>query len=54
MSTSPQYVSISEAATRLGVKPWDVVRLIETGRLETTQLVAVTSLDNLQKQGATR
>lgn len=38
------YVSITDAAQTLGVKPWDVVRLIDAQRVESIQLVSVESL----------
>lgn len=44
MSGAPHYVSINEAADDLGVKPWDVVRLIEAGQVASVQLVEVASL----------
>lgn len=40
----PGYVSINEAAARLGVKPWDIVRLIEADQINTVTLVEVASL----------
>lgn len=43
--TSPAgFVSIADAAALIGVKPWDVVRLIESGRVKSIQLVEVSSL----------
>ena len=37
-------LSIADAADRMGVKPWDVVRLIEAGSLPSVTLVPVASL----------
>lgn len=46
MST-PEYVSIAQAAERLNLKPWDMVRLIESGEVSSVQLVEVASLTRL-------
>lgn len=40
-------ISISEAAERIGRKPWDVVRLIEAGVLRHSVLVDESSLAEL-------
>lgn len=50
MSGAPQYVSINEAASVLGVKPWEVVRLIESGHVASVSLVDAASL-NAYKEG---
>lgn len=42
-------ISISEAATRLGRKPWEVVRLIDTGLLKQVVLVDEASVAELEK-----
>ena len=38
------YLTIADAADNLGVKPWDVVRLIEAGRLATVTLIPAQAL----------
>lgn len=45
-----QLISISEAATRLGQKPGDVVRLIDEGEVRSVVLVDADSLPNVQEQ----
>jgi hypothetical protein len=47
--TVPELISISEAAERLGVKPWEVVRLIEAGQLKRVVLVVADSLNDYQE-----
>lgn len=46
----PRYVSINDAAELLGVKPWEVVRLIEQGRVIAVELVDVSSLNAYRKE----
>lgn len=43
--TFQQAISVAEAAQRLGVKPWDVMRLIESGALVARVVVDPASLD---------
>lgn len=43
-------ISISEAAARLGRKPWEIVRLIDTGLLKQVVLVDEASVAELEKQ----
>lgn len=45
----PELISIAEAASRIGVKPWDVVRLLEAGVLRQVVLVDVASLTEFQE-----
>lgn len=45
----PDLISISEAAERLGTKPWEVVRLIEAGLLRQVVLVETDSLTEYQE-----
>lgn len=40
----PGYVSINDAAAELGVKPWDVVRLLEAYEVKSVTLVELASL----------
>lgn len=42
-------ISISEAAERIGAKPFDVVRLIDAGLLRHTVLVDESSLAELEE-----
>lgn len=42
------HISINEAASRLGVKPWEVVRRIDAGELRHVVLVDETSLTEEQ------
>jgi hypothetical protein len=46
------YVSIAEAARILGLRPWDVVRLIKSAQIETVELVEVASLHKWRKAAA--
>lgn len=39
------HLPITEAAKRLGVKPWEVVRLIEEHELDEVRMVDAASLD---------
>ena len=39
-----RFTSIAEAADRFGLKPWEVVRLIESRRVEVVELVDTESL----------
>lgn len=50
MTASPPFLSIHEAAERLGVKPWDVVRLIRSGDLVSVELVDVESLSRYEQE----
>lgn len=45
----PELISISEAASRLDVEPWDVVRLIDAGLLRRVVLVDAASLREHQE-----
>ena len=45
----PELISISEAAARIGVKPWDVQRLIDDGALRQVVLVDASSLAEYQE-----
>lgn len=50
MALAPKhYVSINEAAAALGVKPWEVVRLIEAGQIQTVELVDAASLAQVKE-----
>ncbi len=44
------HVSIDEAAAQLGVKPYDVVRLIRQQQLESVELVSVSSLQAYRQE----
>lgn len=44
------HLSINEAAVRLGVKPWEVCRLIERGELDAVQLVEAESVDAYEER----
>jgi hypothetical protein len=48
--TSPKYLSVNDAAAQLGVKPQEVVRLIEHGEVQAVTLVDAASLDELQER----
>lgn len=37
-------LTIAQAADKLGVRPWDVMRLIESGRMPTVTLVPAAAL----------
>lgn len=43
------FLTIADAADQLGAKPWDVVRLIESGQLATVTLIPVTALPNTRE-----
>ena len=43
------YVTLADAADMLGVKPWDVVRLIADDRLAAVQLVDIESIRRHQE-----
>lgn len=45
-----ELISISEAASRLGTKPWEVERLLAAGRLQEVVLVDADSLREYQEQ----
>ena len=38
------YLTIADAADKLAVKPWEVVRLIEAGRVPTVTLIPADAL----------
>lgn len=44
VETPKGYLTIEQAAKRLGLKPWDVVRLINSGELRTVTLIDASSL----------
>lgn len=44
-----ELISIAEAAKRLGVKPWDVVRLMNAGQLRQVVLIDTASLTEYQE-----
>jgi hypothetical protein len=44
------WVTTTEAAERLGVKPWDVVRMAEIGVVKSVLLIDADSLDALKEQ----
>lgn len=43
-------ITISDAANRLGRKPWEIVRLIEAGQLRSSVYVDEASVAELEKQ----
>lgn len=45
----PAFVSISDAAEILGVKPWEVVRLVEAKRVAVVEMVDTNSLLEYRK-----
>lgn len=47
----PELISIAEAAVRLGVKPFAVQALIDTGHLRHVVLVDAASVTEQQEQG---
>lgn len=51
-SSQTGFVSINEAAAFLGVKPWEVRRLIEADQLDTRTLVSVASLRQHKQESA--
>ena len=44
------YVSVNEAATYLGMKPGEVVRLTETCQLDSVILIPATALQNYARE----
>jgi len=44
VSPPTSYMSVNEAAAYLGVKPWDVVRLVQTNQVDSITLVDASSL----------
>ena len=42
--STTEYLSVTEAAEKLGVKPWEVIRLTEAGRIDSVVLVNAESL----------
>lgn len=47
---APNHLTIAETADQLGVKPWEVVRLIESGRLDAVTFVPTTALRAYQQE----
>ena len=45
-------ITIAEAAERINAKPWDVVRLIESGEIASVEYVDADSLDRYSRQEA--
>ena len=45
MPNGSEWITAAEAADRLGVKPWDIVRMAETNALESVLLIRTDSLD---------
>jgi hypothetical protein len=43
------YFTVSDAADKLGVSPWDVLRLVQDGHLSGVTLVDADSLTRYQK-----
>lgn len=43
------YLSIQDAADKLGISPWDVMELIEDQRIESVTLVDAASLTRYQE-----
>ena len=50
MLNSSEWITAAEAADRLGVKPWDVVRMAEIGDLKSVLLIRADSIDALKEQ----
>lgn len=51
MANAPAgYLSINEAADELGVKPWEVVRLTESGQVDSVTLVKAASLRDYARE----
>lgn len=46
------HVSINEAATQLGMKPFEVIRLIRRQELESVELVSLASLREFSQEGS--
>lgn len=47
--TQTDYITVTAAADRLGVKPWDVMRLVETGVVQALVLIDVASLEAVKE-----
>jgi excisionase family DNA binding protein len=45
-------VTVTEAAKRLGLTPWDVMRLIEAGEIESVVCVDAASLDAMKEKSS--
>lgn len=43
-------ITISDAASRLGRKPWEIVRLVDSGLLRQVVLIDEASIVELEKQ----
>jgi excisionase family DNA binding protein len=43
--TPAGYLTVAEAAERLGVKPWDVMRMVQTGDLQSLVLIESASVE---------
>lgn len=48
-SPAGDYLTIADAADKLGVKPWEVVRLIENDQLTSVTVVPAASLRTYQE-----
>lgn len=48
--TQSGHLTVSEAAERLGVKPWDVMRMVQTGDLKSLVLIEAASLEALEEK----
>lgn len=46
---APTHLTIAETADSLGVKPWEVVRLIESGRLDAVMYVPAAAVRTYQE-----
>lgn len=46
------YITVAEAADRLGVKPGDVLRLVNAGQLKSRILVDTASIDAIAQESA--
>lgn len=43
------FITVNDAANRLGVKPWDVRRMVDDGEVRSLLLVELASLPNTQE-----
>ena len=48
--TQTDYITVTDAADRLGVKPWDVMRLVETGVVQSLVLIDAASLEAVKEK----
>ena len=48
--TPAGFITAMQAAEELGVKPWDVMRLIQSGELQSLVLVETASLEALKEK----